>query len=1201
MMWQEFLKFDLRYQLRQPLLWLTTLPLMLIAFLSAGSDSVRIGGAIGNIHLNAPVVIANQLSVLSIIAMILVTFFIAGTVLRDSEVGISDMLFATPMRKIDYLFGRFFAGLLSCLVIFALITLAMMLGSSLPSIDPARVNAFSFMPYAWSFLVFVLPNLLFVAALLMLLAATTRSMIMVYVGVLAFLVLWSMAGFLRSSPAAESIAVLLDPFGIRALKQITRYYSSADSNTQLPGLSGALLFNRLLWTGIAIALFAATVALFKPQRAGTGRRWFGQAAKIAVSMPVEVTTMPRRLEPDFGAASAWQQWWSTVCFDTRGILKSLPFLVMLLLAMANFIANVVIGGMRFDSVPYPLTRLMLEDLSGGINSVLVIILIFFSGELIFRERQVKIAAISDALPVSDRVQLLAKCAAIIAVIFSFLFTGVAVSLVIQLFKGGAPVEALLYVKGTFINSVYFILMAIAILALHIISNNKFLGYGLAIALFGLDSLLNGLNLNHRLYNFASLPTLQYSDVNGYGHFLTGWSWYAIYWGLFCAALVLIAQAFWIRGLAQGGLQRSANAWHKLRGNTGLALAFCLAAFGATGSWIFYNTNVLNRYEAKDAALDRQAEYENKFRQHLGLPHPSIVAVRADVDIFPAQRQVAIKATYVLQNKTTTDLDTLRIQTDLAGETTFRNLPAHSLVLNDQRFGYSIIKLKQPLTPGATLSLDFTIQVRNPGFTNSGEPDTINYNGTMFTIENFFPHFGYDQTVEISDRNERRKRGLGEPHVMPKLDDRAAQMSNFWKLNGVEADFIDFEATVSTSADQMAIAPGKLEKSWEANGRRYFHYRMEQPIEAFFSFQSGQWDVKQADWQGLPIQVFYDRKHPYNVDSMISGAQKGLQYMSENYGAYPLKDLCITEFPLYQNYARAFPGLIPFSESLGFINDIRDSNAVDHVFYVTAHEVAHQWWGDQIVAANVQGSGMVTESLAEYSALMTVEKQFGAEKVRHILRFDLDDYLRLRGAELVEEQPLFKTENQVYIQYRKGSLIMYRLREEIGEAALNRALKRLLDEKRYQTTPYITSRDVLAYIRAETPPDKQELITDMFERIVFYDNRIVSSSVKQRSDGQWDVTMAVHLAKTQADGKGVETPRDYDEPVDIAVFARVPDATEKDERILYRAKRRLPAGDSMLTITVKEKPFEVGVDPYNLLIDRNAADNRKRVDLEVINK
>ncbi len=1200
-MWQEFFRFDLRYQLRQPLLWLTAIALSVMAFMSASNDSFRIGGAIGNVHMNAPVVIANQLSILSIIAMFLVTVFIAGAVLRDKEVGIADMLFATPMRKLAYLFGRFSAGFAACLTIFALIVLAMMLGTQMPSIDPARIGAFSLHTYAWSFFVFVVPNLLFVAALLMMLAATTRSMILVYVGVLAFMVLWSVAGALGSEGGNASMAVLLDPFGVRALKQATRYYTSAESNSMLPPLSGLLLANRLIWTAIAIGLFAATVMLFKPQRSGTGSAWFGKTRKPAVaSLAMAPVAAARRIAPRFSASTAWSQWWALLCFDAKGVIKSMPFLVMLLLAIANFVANYTVNGMRFDSAPYPLTRLLLEELAGGINSVLVIVLIFYSGELIFKEKQVKISDVSDALPVPNWVPLMAKAGALIAVIFAFLFTGVAAALVIQLAKGGTPVEPMLYLKGTLINAVYFMLMAVAVLSLQAITNNKYIGYGLAIALFLADTVLNAMGFNHKLYSFAALPALTYSDVNGYGHFLEGWSWFALYWALGCVALLIVAQAFWQRGLALGGLARFTAALRKLRGTAGVALALSLAAWGAAGGWIFYNTNVLNSYQSDEAVLDAQADYEKLYRMTLGLPQPSLTSVRANVDIFPAERRVSIKGHYQLKNKTAAPIDTLHFQTDVNAVTTIDRLPAHHVATDDRRFGFKIVKLDQPLAPGATMAFDFTVQVSNAGFTNSGAPDSINHNGTMFTSENFFPTLGYVQAREIDDRGERRKRGLGEPQRMPRLEDQQAHYSNYWKLFGFDADLIDFETTVSTSAGQSAVAPGQLEKQWDKDGRRYFQYKMDKPILPFFSYQSANWEVKKAAWRGVPIEVYYDKKHAYNIDSMIKGTQGALEYNTANFGPYPHKQVRILETPLYLTYARSLPGTIPFSESLGFISDMRDPNGVDHVFYVTAHEVAHQWWGDQIIPANVQGSAMIAESLAEYSALMALEKQFGAEKVRHILRWDMDQYLAGRGKELVEELPLIRTESQIYLHYRKGSLAFYRLREEIGEAALNRALKNFLDAHRYQTAPYVTSADLMKYIRAEAGQDKQEMITDLFERIVIYDNRVLESSARQRADGKWDVTVKLNLAKMQADGKGKETARKYDEAVNIAVFARAAGAAEKDERVLHRRKVMLPAGESTMTITVAEKPYDVGVDPYNLLIDRVAGDNRKKVTVVGVN-
>ena len=271
-MWREFFKFDLALQLRQPLLWVCALLMALMAFGATSSDAVQVGGAIGNVHRNAPLVVAKLLATFSVLSMLVITMFVAAPVLRDHEVGISDMLFATPMRKHDYLLGRFGAGMVACLVIFGVIAAGMMLGSFMPWIDASQLGAFPGAAYLWSLGFMVLPNLLFIGALLMLLAATTRSMLMVYVGMLGFFVLWIVGGVLARDISNAWVPVLLDPFGITALGRMTRYYTTADANTALPAIGGYLLANRALWGAVTLVLLAATVLLFKPQRAGTGRR-----------------------------------------------------------------------------------------------------------------------------------------------------------------------------------------------------------------------------------------------------------------------------------------------------------------------------------------------------------------------------------------------------------------------------------------------------------------------------------------------------------------------------------------------------------------------------------------------------------------------------------------------------------------------------------------------------------------------------------------------------------------------------------------------------------------------------------------------------------------------------------------------------------------------------------------------------------------
>ncbi|MYN46029.1 ABC transporter permease [Pseudoduganella sp. FT93W] len=1207
-MWSEFFRFDVRYQLRQPLLWMVTLALMLLGWFSASSDAIRIGGSAGNAYLNAPVIIANQLAILSVLALFLVTMLIAGSVLRDTESGMADLLYTTPMRKSAYLLGRFLAGWLCCLLVFVLVTLSMLAASALGGADPERLGPLTLWPYAWSLGVLLLPNLLFVTALLMLLATLTRSLLMVYVGVLAFMVLWSAAGLLAQRQDGLLLSALLDPFALRALAQATRYYTSTEINQRLPQLTGALLANRVLWTLAALAMLALTVWRFQPLRAGTARqRWSGRLAsrlrRQPAAAPVPASPAPApwlRRAPRLAAATPWLQCWNMLAFDVRAMVRSLPFLIMLLLGLVNFLVNYLVGGTRLDSTPYPLTRLMLQELDGGLNFVLGLVLLFYSGELVYKDRQARIDGLTDAMPVADWVPMLARCGALLALVVLFTAAGVPVAMLIQLVQGGVDYQPGLYLQGSLLAASWYGLMALALLALQVLAGHKYLGYALGVVLLLSERLLQGLGMDNHLYSYAALPTLLYSDMNGYGHYLKGWAWFALYWTLFAGALLMLAQAFWPRGQMPRWHQRWRLALAPagaLRGGRGAALLLSLGAWAACGGWIYYNTSVLNLYLTPAQRLDLRADYEKTWRSTLAVSQPRLVSVQAQVDLYPQQQRAEIRGHYLLQNKGSTALDSLQLQRSSGAEggtvsrvrTEFLNLPPHTVLRDDQRHGVLLLRLAQPLAPGAQLALDFRLSIEHPGFSNSGRPVPINDNGTLFTFDEFFPQLGYQTARELDDRNARRARGLGEPHRNPARSELAAVQENYLKPLGIQADLVAFDAIVSTAGDQTAMAPGSLKRQWQQQGRNYFHYQLSRPTLPFLSFQSARWQVRSADWQGIPIRVYYHPRHAYNVDRMLAGARAALDYNSRHFGPYPYDELRILETPLYQSYARSFPMTIPFSESLGFINDVRDPAKVDHVFYVTAHEVAHHWWGEQVIAAHMQGGPLITESLAEYAALMTTEQQYGKAAVQRLLRWDLDEYLRGRSADRIGELPLAQVDEQVYLQYRKGSLAFYRLRAALGEAAVNQALRSLLTAHRYQPAPYVTSADLLAQLRAQTPAAQQPLLTDLFERIVLYDNRVLAASTRQRPDGRWEVTLKLRLDKLVADGAGREVAQAYDEPLELAVYGAAGQS-------LYRGWQHLPAGVSSVTLLLdgaRDRPARVVLDPEQLLIDRNLADNSRQ--------
>lgn len=267
-----FLRFELREQLRSPLLWLLAALYALLAFAALSSDAVQIGGGIGNVLRNAPTVIATLLGLFSLLGLLVITLFVSNALLRDFDLGTAELVFSTPIRRRDYLLGRIGAALIAGMLMYVVIALGMFAAQFMPWIDQARLGPVAVLPYLWSLLVLVLPNLLFTTALLSVLAVTTRSILWVYIGVIVFFVLYGVSRALMADLDNVWIATLADPLGIRALSQTLRYWSVEQRNHQLPPLTGYLLANRAVWLGMSGVLFAATFALFRTERSGTRRR-----------------------------------------------------------------------------------------------------------------------------------------------------------------------------------------------------------------------------------------------------------------------------------------------------------------------------------------------------------------------------------------------------------------------------------------------------------------------------------------------------------------------------------------------------------------------------------------------------------------------------------------------------------------------------------------------------------------------------------------------------------------------------------------------------------------------------------------------------------------------------------------------------------------------------------------------------------------
>ena len=515
--------------------------------------------------------------------------------------------------------------------------------------------------------------------------------------------------------------------------------------------------------------------------------------------------------------------------------------------------------------------------------------------------------------------------------------------------------------------------------------------------------------------------------------------------------------------------------------------------------------------------------------------------------------------------------------------------------DDQRLQYRIYEFDPPMQPGEQRHFRFTVTREPRGFENTVSVLQVVQNGTFFNNAAVSPQIGYQPQRELDNRNKRKKFGLKEKDLMPALERNCTAdcMDTYLSNN---SDWVNEESVISTSPGQIAVAPGSLERQWTENGRCYFKYKLDHFADNFYAFLSADYEVARKESNGIKIEVYYLKEQPWNVPKMLRSVEKSFEYYTKNFGPYAQKEARIIEFPRIERFAQAFPGTMPYSESIGFIANLKDPEDIDMVYYVVAHEMGHQWWAYQVSGANMQGATLLSETLAQYSALMVMEKEYGRDIMRKFLKYEMDNYLRSRGRELLKERPLLRVDsNQGYVHYRKGSVVMYYMKEMIGEEAVNRALRKVLQQYAYAPPPYPVSYALVDALRAETPPEYQYLIQDLFYDITLFSNRTLSATASKRADGKYDVTIHVDAKKFKADEKGEEHEVPVNDWIEIGAFAKPPHG-KKYGKTLYRDRVLMKSGAATYTFSVDEAPDKAGIDPFLLLIDRIPDDNTKTVDI-----
>jgi ABC-type transport system involved in multi-copper enzyme maturation permease subunit len=1179
------LRFELGYRARQPSTWvyatvLTVLPFLLMHIINGSSQ-----------YLNAPEMVLNASAILGGLGILVSAGVFGDAAARDVATRMHALFYTSPLRERDYLIGRFLGAVVINALLLMGIPLGLLLASVMPYMEAGKFGIVQPAAYVQAYVLMLLPNALLVGACMFAAAALTRTALATYVGGITLYVLGLMAADLTESLPSRTLSALADPFGAAAVRLVTRFWTPAERNVQLIGWPAIVVWNRLLWMAVAVLVIALAVARFRfAHPVGlTARRWWRRrvVADPAPERVVPITAL--RVPTDarsFTLAARVRQTLAVMARAWREIAATRAFLLILAGALAFVFAfGWDVGTEIFGTSTWPVTHLVAGTvLSTALAPVMAVLIAILAGELVWRERDAGMGDMADVAPVPNSVLLLGRFLALVAMLVVLQLVLAGAGMLLQTLREYHHYEPLVYLQLLFgVKLLDYVLLAALAMTVHVLVNNKYVGHLVVVLCIAITIAPGMIGLRHNMLIYGADTGWVWSDFNGLSPFVTGMLWFRLYWASWALLLVVLASLFWVRGRERDLRRRLTLARQRFVGATRTTAIIAATAVVGTGSYVCYNTNILNAYRTPDEIAERAASYERQYKQFEHAPRPSLVAVSTQVELYPSRRAADVRGTFRLVNRTAQPIDSLHVllHADVATRT-LRFSRAATAVLTDSVLHYRIYALERPLAPGDTIVMTFELAYAPRGFRNAGAPTEVTTH-SAYLDGSWLPGLGYRVSRELTDDVLRRKHGLAPRVSAPSAGDVETRTAN-----ARDVEEADVETIIGTDTTQIAVTPGRLVREWREHGRRYFHYRTDAPVRFAGALFSAEYAMRDAQWEGLPLRVYYHSGHDINVGRMLRSMQASLAYYSQQFGPYQFRELRVVEFPRYASFARAHPHTIAFSEGSAFLTRV-DSGEVDRTFFVIAHETAHQWWGGQVIPVRVPGAGMVSETLAQYSSMMVLETAYGLDMARRFYDYNMTEYLRGRTVFTNREVPLLDVSGQSYVHYFKGATAMYTLRDRLGADVVNGALRRFRERYSGPDAPPATSRALYAELTAVTPDSLRPLLADLFEHITLWSLRTDSTRAEPAGNGQWRVTIYAEASKVRADSVGKQTPIAMDDLVEVGVFGpRTSDGALGEP--MYLKQHRIRGGKTIITVMVPRQPAIAGIDPYRKFIERERDDN-----------
>lgn len=1160
------------FQWKRPLFWVAFVLLFATSFLlSTGSLSIGAGDvAVGGKKAWITSAFASTQLFALVWSLFLGLFLaIAGGMspIRDRELDVAPLLYSSPLTPAEYVFGKYLGVVVPYLLLLIAHVAFTAAVCHLPSVDAELRGPFVLAHWAGSLLPFGVPLLLFFCGASFWLGARSGRPILVFFVPLAFVMLcvmfvWDWHPVWLDARLSAALG-WLDPAGVRWLRET---YLAVDRgvefyNTHPVELDAVFLASRVAIGAFGIGLVGAAVSAIRADARGRVQRSVSPTTAVRDDGRArDATSGTREGLADLGMRSRAPGFVATTFAIARvefhellrspGLYLFTPLIVLQTVSSAQFGSEwlgmtslVTAGGFAASSF-------------NTVTLLVCLLALFYVTESLERDLSTRLHAIAFATPVRTAALLTGKCLANSFVGAVVVVVAALTGLALMAYEGKLPLDASPFVL------VYGLLLAPTLLLftaftamVHSVSGNRYVTYGVGLGALIVTGMAQQTGHMNWVFNWHLWGAVNWSDISVFELDRSALIQNRVLVLLVAVLLVQVAVRFHMRRQRDGirTLWRLRPA-SLLRGS--LAFLPSMVPIVGVGTALALDIHDGHGGEpARDAAKDY---WRQNVATWLDAPTPRVANVDLRVDLFPAERRAHVAGSYALRGQ---DPPLRRFCVTIGPhyrDVTMR-LDPPPLRMDEKKLLYAF-ELERPLGPDDTCTLTFEHDATLPdGISKNGGSmgEFIVPSGVVLTAfgPTFVPMLGFMPGLGVDDENSTEPKVFPDDHWLGQVEP-AFGVARPFDAHCVVTCPDDFTANFVGDLVADTTVDGRRSMEWSARGIR------------LFNLVAGRWAVTRGDG----VAIHHDPRHTVNIATMTGALEAARRHFSAWFAPFPWTELRLSEFPGLSSYAQGFPTNITFSEDIGFLGDDDERGSMG--FMVTAHEAAHQWWGNMLTPGEGPGGDVLSEGMAHTSTMLLIDHVRGEFFRRKFFLGIEDSYARGHVADA--ERSLAKVDGSksgdTTILYDKGGMVGWMTERLLGRERFRAACRAFI--ARFKDGPdFPLIEDYVAVLREHAP---DPIAFDAFAKQWYFEVVRPQFTVTDvRSRTQDDGTTRVEAVVTNT-GTGTVT-------VDVAVTAGGDAFDDRGERRPeYRDSRTrvtLAAGaNETVTIDCSFEPETVVVDP-----------------------